>query len=280
MLNCLYVNKPKGLTSFDVCFKLRKVLNTKKIGHTGTLDPNATGVMVILYDSSTKLNQFLVSDTKEYICEVLLGIRTDTLDIDGEIIEKKDTFMPKKEALNEVLNSFIGESLQTPPLTSAISVNGKRLYQYKKDNQEVEIPKRLVNIYEIELLDINEYTFTFRSKVSSGTYIRSLVKDILDKLNIIGTVKELQRTKIDNISLEECDKLEDIISGTYKVHNCLDILKNKYETINLIDPRLAINGRRLKLNTLNDTVLITSNNEAIAIYQKDNDEYKCIRGLR
>ena len=152
----LYIDKPKGLTSFDICFKLRKVLGTKKIGHTGTLDPNATGLMIILSDKDSKANQFLVSDNKEYIATCLLGIETDTLDIDGKVVNTKEEFMPDKEEIKNVLSSFLGESYQIPPMTSAIKKNGKKLYEYQREGIEVEIEPRKINIEEIELLDIND----------------------------------------------------------------------------------------------------------------------------
>ena len=133
MLNALFINKPSGITSFDVCFRLRKVLGTKKIGHTGTLDPLADGVMIVLFDKATKANQFLVTDNKEYIARVRLGIETDTLDIDGNVINETAYNLPDKDDLINVLDSFLGQSRQEVPLTSAISVNGKRLYQYQRE---------------------------------------------------------------------------------------------------------------------------------------------------
>ena len=155
----LYIDKPKGLTSFDICFKLRKVLGTKKIGHTGTLDPNATGLMIVLSDKDSKANQFLVSDNKEYIATCLLGIETDTLDIDGNIIKEKEETMPSSKEIEEVLNSFLGESYQIPPMTSAIKKNGKKLYEYQREGVEVEIEPRKINVEEIELLSVNDNDF-------------------------------------------------------------------------------------------------------------------------
>ena len=225
----LYIDKPKGLTSFDICFKLRKVLGTKKIGHTGTLDPNATGLMIILSDKDSKANQFLVSDNKEYIATCLLGIETDTLDIDGKVINTKEETMPDKEEIKNVLSSFLGESYQIPPMTSAIKKNGKKLYEYQREGIEVEIEPRKINIEEIELLDINDKTFSFRCKVSSGTYIRSLLKDILTKLNVIGTLSELRRTKINDIDVSKADKLEDVLEGRYTCQNLYDLLIKRYK---------------------------------------------------
>jgi len=210
MLKCLYINKPKGMTSFDVCFKLRKILNTKNIGHTGTLDPNASGVMVVLFDNSCKLNQFLVSETKEYIAEVLIGKETDTLDIDGNIINSKDEIMPDKDKIISVLNSFLGKSKQIVPLTSSVKIDGKKLYEYQRNNIEVDLPIKDIEVFDIELLNVDINTFTFRVLVSSGTYIRALARDILNKLNIIGTLNNLTRTKINKIDISDCDNLNDI----------------------------------------------------------------------
>ena len=266
MGNILFIDKPKGITSFDVCYRLRRVLGTKKIGHTGTLDPNATGVMIVLFDKATKANQFLVSDSKEYICEVKFGIETDTLDIDSKTI-------------SDVLLSFKGESKQIVPITSAVSVNGKRLYQYQRENIEVELPERVINIEEIELLNILDDGFSFRCKVSSGTYIRSLVKDICNKLGIIGTVNELRRTKIDDVNVEECDSLENIEKGNYKTHDLYSLLSKRYKVIEYEKIEDIYNGKRIKLDLNEERVLISKDNEAIAIYEKDGDTYKSIRGL-
>ena len=172
MKNVLFIDKPSGISSFDVCFRLRKVLHTRKIGHTGTLDPLATGVMVVLFDKATKANQFLVSDSKEYIASVKTGIVTDSLDIDGNVIREEECEMPDWEKIDSVMKRFLGTSLQEVPLTSAVSVDGKRLYRYQLEGREVELPKRNIEVSDIELLVITDDVFTFRTRVSSGTYIR------------------------------------------------------------------------------------------------------------
>ena len=275
----LYIDKPKGLTSFDICFKLRKVLGTKKIGHTGTLDPNATGLMIILSDKDSKANQFLVSDNKEYIATCLLGIETDTLDIDGKVINTKEETMPDKEEIKNVLSSFLGESYQIPPMTSAIKKNGKKLYEYQIEGIEVEIEPRKINIEEIELLDINDKTFSFRCKVSSGTYIRSLLKDILTKLNVIGTLSELRRTKINDIDVSKADKLEDVLEGRYTCQNLYDLLIKRYKEYVVSDPKDILNGKRLYLKSNENELLITYNKQCLAIYVKEKNYYVSKRGL-
>ncbi|MDO4940241.1 MAG: tRNA pseudouridine(55) synthase TruB [Erysipelotrichaceae bacterium] len=279
MSYALYINKPKGITSFDVCYKLRRVLNSKKIGHTGTLDPNATGVMIVLYNSSTKANQFLVSDSKEYICRVKLGIETDTLDIDGKIINKEDCKSPNKDVLVNTLNSFVGKQSQIVPITSAVKVNGKKLYEYQRNNIQVDLPCKDIEVHNIELIDMDEYSFTFKTKVSSGTYIRALARDILIKLNLIGTVEELTRTMIDDISVDECDDFNDVLEGNYHNHDLLDIMSRRYVTYDYEKINDVINGKRIKLEINADKVVIVHDNVLYAIYQKDGDMYKCLRGL-
>lgn len=279
MNNVLFVNKPSDISSFDVCFKLRKVLNTKKIGHTGTLDPLADGVMIILFDKATKANQFLVTDRKGYRCKVLLGVKTDTLDIDGNIIEENSFIVPEYGTLKNTLNAFIGKSIQEVPITSAVSVDGKRLYQYQREGKEVELPTRKIEVFSIELEEVCEDGFIYSCVVSSGTYIRALTRDILNKLNLIGTVKELSRTSIDDITIEDCDRLEDILNNNYKTHSLYELLSKRYKTIEYDDIDAIKNGKPIKINCDEDRVLIVDKTDVLAVYEKDNTLYKCVRGL-
>ena len=280
MLNALFINKPSGITSFDVCFRLRKVLGTKKIGHTGTLDPLADGVMIVLFDKATKANQFLVTDNKEYIARVRLGIETDTLDIDGNVINETAYNLPDKDDLINVLDSFLGQSRQEVPLTSAISVNGKRLYQYQREGKEVELPIRDINVYEIKLLEIHEDGFSFKAKVSSGTYIRALVRDILKKLKLTGTLCSLTRTAVDNVTLDQCDALEDIEKGNYTLHDLYELLSVKYPLVDYENIDDIRNGRSIKIDNDSNRVLIVHDKEVLAVYDKNPDNsFSCARGL-
>lgn len=170
----IVVNKNAGMTSRDVVNVLCKIFNTKKIGHTGTLDPIATGVLVIAIGKYTKLVDKITSLDKEYIAKVKLGIKTDTLDITGNILEKRKCNV-YKEALINTLNSFVGSYNQVVPKYSAIKINGKKLYEYARRNIEINLPSRKVEIKNIELLEFNNDSFTFKTKVSKGTYIRSLI---------------------------------------------------------------------------------------------------------
>lgn len=277
----LFIDKPKGITSFGLCNKLRPILATKKIGHTGTLDPNATGVMVVLYNEATKANQFLVSKSKEYYGVCQIGIETDTLDIDGQIIRSDKLKMPLKEEIEAVFNSFIGSYNQIPPMTSAIKVNGKKLYEYKREGIEIELKPRLCTVYELELISLNDNEFEFRCIVSSGTYVRSLLKDILEKLNIFGTLKDLKRTKIDDISIESCDNFNDVLNKKYHIHNLYDVLKNSYCVYKTNDKKAIIDGKPLILDLKSDELLIVDeDNTCLAIYKREkNNIFRSVRGL-
>ena len=279
MAEVLYVNKPSGISSFDVCFKLRKVLHTKKIGHTGTLDPNATGVMIVLFDKSTKANQFLVTDRKEYETRVLLGKETDSLDIDGNVLGEYKYEVPDENTLKKALNAFKGRSVQEVPITSAVSVDGKRLYQYQKEGKEVELPKREIEVFSVELLNIYEDGFSFLSRVSSGTYIRALVRDILSSLNLHGTVLSLKRTAVDDVRIEDCDELNDILEGNYHLHDLYDLLSKRYEIFEDFDEKDVLNGKKLLIESDQSRLLMAKNHEALAIYEKDGDLYRSLRGL-
>ena len=153
MNGILLVNKPIDYTSRDVVNKLTKILKTKKIGHTGTLDPIATGVLVVCVGNTTKLCEILTSEYKEYIATIKLGIKTDTLDTTGTIIEEKD-YNVTEEQIKEVLNSFLGDSIQTTPIYSAVKVNGKKLYEYARIGIELELPKKEIEVYDIELIEL------------------------------------------------------------------------------------------------------------------------------
>lgn len=261
----LIVNKPKDYTSRDVVNKLSKILGTKKIGHTGTLDPMATGVLVCLTGKYTKLVDMITSLEKEYIATIKLGFKTDTLDITGNVIEENSNYNITKEKIIKVLNSFKGKSTQTVPLYSAVHIDGKRLYEYARNGIEVELPKRDITINDIELLDFNDDLIKFRVVVSKGTYIRSLVEDICVKLNVLGTMSELTRSKQGVFSIEDSYNLEDIENNSYKSISLEEVLK--LEIIELDDDlyKKVINGNKLELK-YNGYVLFKKDNNDIALY--------------
>lgn len=209
----IIINKPKGCTSHDVVYRIKKIYG-EKIGHTGTLDPNATGVLPILIGNGTKLSKYLINHDKTYIATIQLGIKTDTADSEGTQIETKPVLEKMLEAkeIEKVLQSFKGNQVQTPPIYSAIKVKGKKLYEYARSGQQVEIPRRNVTIYSINLLNIDKKNnqIVIEVKCSKGTYIRSLCEDIAFKLETVGYMKELNRTQVGVFYIEKSITLDDL----------------------------------------------------------------------
>lgn len=204
----IIVDKEKDYTSRDVVNIISKKLKTKKVGHTGTLDPLATGVLVICVNKATKLVEVLTSSDKEYVATMKLGIKTDTGDITGNIIEKSN-ITPTNEEIKNIFRTFPKKYMQTVPIYSAVKVNGKKLYEYAREDKIVKLPKREVEIKELELLEINS-EIKFRVVVSKGTYIRSLIEDIAEKLNTVGTMTNLNRTRQGDFKITEAIKVEEV----------------------------------------------------------------------
>lgn len=276
----LYINKPKDWTSFDVVAKLRRVLHTKSIGHTGTLDPQATGVLVLLIGKATKILPYLEKSRKEYIAEIEFGKKTDTGDIWGNVIETGEIKAISETMLHEALSSFLGHSMQKPPMVSAIKKDGKKLYEYARAGIEVEVEKRPIEIFEIELLNLNPVRF--RVVCSAGTYVRSLCEDIAEKLGMLGTMSSLVRTKVENISLDECVDLLDVTEDTplHEVEKVLSGVMNLHE---ISDAMLvhAKNGKKLFIDRNEELLCLTHQHKALAIVYKDHEEnvYRIKRGL-
>ena len=270
MNGIIIINKPTGYTSRDIVNIISKKLKTKKVGHTGTLDPLASGVLVITIGRYTKLGEMLTSLDKEYISEIKLGIKTDTLDITGNILEKKD-FNLQKEDIEKVFKKFIGKYKMEVPIYSAIKINGKKLYEYARNNEAVELPIKTVEIKELELIDYQEGIIKFRTKVEKGTYIRSLIRDICKELNTIGTMNSLIRTKQGNFFIENAQELED----NYKLLKITDILNIQKYNLNDEEYQKVINGNSLVLKSNKEQLLLEYNNEEIAIYNKEDNIYIC-----
>ena len=267
----ILINKEKGITSRDVVNMACKKLNTTKVGHTGTLDPIATGLMVLCVGEGLKLVQLLTNHDKDYIAKVRIGIKTDTYDITGKVLEKID-YNLDKEKLIKVLDSFNGEYLQVVPIYSSIKVNGKKLYEYAREGKEVELPKHLVKISNISLLDYSDNTFTFKVTVSSGTYIRSLINDIGNKLGIPMTMEELQRTRVGEYNLDNATDIDNL--SVIPIIDALDIKKielddNLYKKIS--------NGVKINNSYNLDMVMFIKNNKPIAIYKSDGNILKAYR---
>ncbi|HLS35367.1 MAG TPA: tRNA pseudouridine(55) synthase TruB [Bacillota bacterium] len=205
--------KPRGLTSHDCVQKVRKIFQTRKIGHTGTLDPEVEGVLVLCIGEATKLVQYLTKVKKTYIAQCTLGQATETEDQTGKIIEEvKINSFPSENELIDVLNSFKGRVTQIPPMYSAVRVRGKRLYEYARNNEYIERPKRMVDIYEIDLLKLNpeNNSFSFKTTCSAGTFIRTLCVDIGKKLGFPAHMSYLVRTESSNFTKDEAFTFADL----------------------------------------------------------------------
>lgn len=270
----LIVNKGKNKTSRDVVNELNHIFNTKKIGHTGTLDPLATGVLVCLIGKYTKLVNLITSYDKEYIAEIKLGIKTDTGDITGNIIST-DNSNVSVDMIKEVFANFPKVYNQEVPIYSAVKINGKKLYDYARSNVPVNLPKREVHIYSLELLSYENNIITFKTKVSKGTYIRSLINDLTNYLNTVGTMNNLIRTKQGYFNITDSYTIEDIKNGNYKILNIKDFLN--YPVIELPDTLIkkVSNGSSIP-NSFNikDKVIFTYQNQDIAIYEVNNEYLK------
>ena len=275
----IYINKPKGITSFDVVEKVSRVFGIKRVGHTGTLDPLATGVLIVTIGKACRIVELLTSEDKEYIAEVELGYLTDTLDNTGNIVDKCEV----KDNLNieEILLSFKKTYLQEVPLYSAVKVNGKKLYEYAREKIDVELPKKEVTIREIELLDKNNNTFKFKCTVTKGCYIRSLINDIGKSINTYATMTNLVRTRQGIISIDDTITIEDLNIDNIKTHGILDVLD--YKKIIVEDELLKKVSNGMKINDIWDisdkVIFIDRNNKLIAIYKKENSNLKSYRNF-
>lgn len=224
----ILVNKPKGCTSHDVVYKVKKIFN-EKVGHTGTLDPNATGVLPLLIGKATQCSKYLINHDKKYKVTLEFGKKTTTSDSEGEVIEEKELQqgMFDEEIINNALKLCIGKQMQTPPIYSAIKVNGKKLYEYARKGQEVKIEPREITIYDLKLIKImpEKKQIQFETSCSKGTYIRSLCETIAEKLNTIGYMKELERMQVGDFKLEDTITIEEL--QKYYDQNKLDELQEK-----------------------------------------------------
>lgn len=244
MNGILIVNKPKGYTSHDIVNILKKKLNISKVGHTGTLDPNATGVLPILIGQATKISKYLIEHNKEYIAELKLGEKSHTGDIEGKIIEKQEVPKLEEEQIKKVLASFLGKQKQTPPIYSSIKINGKKAYEYAREGKIIKLEPRKIEIFYISLIKFEKDVITFKVKCSKGTYIRSLCEDIAKRLGTIGIMQNLCRTEVDNFKLRNSVTIEEIKENSIEVINQKIISVEKvFTTI----PNVILNSRKAEL---------------------------------
>lgn len=249
----IVINKEKEYTSHDVVAKLKKKLNISKVGHTGTLDPNATGVLPILIGKGTKFSKYLINHDKIYEVELELGKKTDTADIEGKVIEEKNVDEKYiKENLLQVLESFVGKQEQIPPMYSAIKKDGKKLYEYARAGEKVEIEPRKIEIYKIDLNKYDKNIISFVVSCSKGTYIRSLCEDIAEKLNTVGYMKNLKRLQVGKFNIKDAVYIDKI-----DLKNVNDHLITPEEILRGI-PCINLGEKKLKL-FLNG-VQLTANN--------------------
>lgn len=277
----ILVDKPKNYTSRDIVNIVSKCLNTKKVGHTGTLDPLATGVLAVAVNKGLKIASLLTSDTKEYIVEVRIGFLTNTLDIEGEILKQNQNINIDKANLLRVLNGFVGEYEQEVPKYSAVKVGGKRLYEYARNNEEVMLPKRMVNIFELELLEFNDNGFKFRTLVSKGTYIRSLIRDIGTKLNVYCTMSDLRRIKQGIFNIDKCHSIDDIKEGRFEIISLKDALANykMIEADNYLSNKISHGTLLDNVYNLDIVVFINKQNQVLAVYKKYDKDITKIKPL-
>ncbi|MFK4785207.1 tRNA pseudouridine(55) synthase TruB [Fusobacterium sp. MFO224] len=271
MNGIINVNKPQGITSFDVIRKLRKILSIRKIGHTGTLDPLATGVLIVCVGKATKLVQDIEKEEKEYIAEFDLGYKTDTYDTEGKVLDKVNDFSITQEQLENVLKHYVGNIKQIPPMYSAIKVNGKKLYELARKGETIERKARDISIFSLDLLKFDGKRVKIKCVVSKGTYIRSLIYDIGEDLKTFATMTSLVRTKVGKENIEKSFTLETI--ETLKENNDFSFL---YDIESYFDyPTFPISGEKSKTLFLNGNTLVTPQlkNGFYKVYDSETNKF-------
>lgn len=276
----LLINKPIGMTSRDCVNKIMKKFNTRKVGHTGTLDPFASGLLIITINKGTRISSYIETLDKEYIAELKLGEKTSTLDLEGEILKTCEVPLPlDEEVILKSLNTFVGDIKQVPPMYSAIKINGEELYKKARRGEIVERKARDVTINSIELLSLKEEKILFKVNCSKGTYIRTLGEDIASSLNLLGHLTTLTRTKVGRYTLNMAKSIEDINEDD--IISIVDGLSHIPSIT--VDEKIAFkvkNGVKLELSGENLYLIKNQNNEPLALYSKKEDGfYYSLRGL-
>lgn len=268
MQGILIINKPEGYTSQDVVSKVKKILNIKKAGHTGTLDPMATGVLPVLLGEYTKLSKYLIEHDKTYIAKLKLGIKTATGDIEGEVLKQEDfdRAILDKENVESVLKSFLGKQKQIPPMYSAIKINGKKLYEYAREGKTVEVEPRDIELYKMNLISIVDDEIEFEVSCSKGTYIRVVCEDLAKALGTIGTMFSLKRTIVDKFKIEDSITFETLEEIKCDIESKLIKMEDVFKDLS----RLNLNARKEEL-FLNGVMLTFEVEEGIYnIYNSEN----------
>ena len=274
MNGIIIVNKQKGCTSHDIVYKIKKMVN-EKVGHTGTLDPMAEGVLPILIGKGTLLSKYLINHDKKYIVKLQLGTKTDTADSEGEIIEEHqvNTELLNKENITNVLKLFIGKQKQIPPIYSAIKVNGKKLYEYARKGQEIELKPRQIEIYDINLISysLEKNQIEFEVFCGKGTYIRSLCEDIAKKFETVGYMKSLKRIQVGEFKIENSVKIDELEQNI----NNEEFINSKIISIEKLfceKSSIKLNNRKLQL-FLNGVRITQEYDDDIYKIYKENNEF-------
>lgn len=280
MMNGIFlIDKHCQTTSRQLDNQVGRKFGIRKVGHVGTLDPLATGLMLIAVNEATKTIPFMEDSSKEYIATFKFGLLTTTLDLEGDVVEDKQVDEFSQDSLTRVLNQFKGRITQIPPLTSAIKVGGVPLYKYAHQNIKMDVPPRQVDIFELELLDYQHPFFTIRSKVSSGTYIRTLGHDIAHHLGTVATTIKLRRTKVGNFTINMAKTIENITE--FDIMNIGDFLGH-IPTMSVDEEtakRVKV-GADISLKSSEIRVKIFFEGRLLAIYQKREEQtYHCLRGF-
>ena len=281
MNGIIIINKPKGCTSHDIVYKAKRIFN-EKVGHTGTLDPNATGVLPLLIGKGTELSKYLINHDKTYEAILQLGEKKDTADSEGKTIEEQNVTSEMLSEVNvkKVLQSFEGHQEQIPPMYSAIKVNGKKLYEYARKGQTVELKPRKIEIYKMELLniDIQNKTIEFRVDCSKGTYIRTLCENIAERIGTVGYMKELKRTRVGEFKIEDAITIQELEDSKNKSERFITLEKFFENSKNiLLDDRkikLFLNGVKLTCNYENGIYKIYHNDKLIGTGIVENNLLK------
>ena len=281
----LLIDKESDYTSRDVCNIIAKIFDAKKVGHAGTLDPFATGLLIVALNNATKTLTYIEGQYKSYEATLLLGKKTSSGDLTGEEIESKDIPNIAEEDVKNIFNSLIGESEQTVPKTSAVHVNGRKLYHYAHLNQEVELPKRTIDIKELELLEFNLPVITFKTTVSKGTYVRTLGETIAEKLGTVGHLTALRRTSILDINVSNAKTIKELnesclIPTSEIIQKFLPLMYLPNET----ELKKARHGGKLSIKLFPEILdlfcVIDDKKTAIAIYKySELGYYECVRGI-
>ncbi len=281
MNGIIIINKPKGCTSHDIVYKAKRIFN-EKVGHTGTLDPNATGVLPLLIGKGTEISKYLINHDKTYEAILQLGEKKDTADSEGKTIEEQNVTSEMLSEVNvkKVLQSFEGHQEQIPPMYSAIKVNGKKLYEYARKGQTVELKPRKIEIYKMELLniDIQNKTIEFRVDCSKGTYIRTLCENIAERIGTVGYMKELKRTRVGEFKIEDAITIQELEDSKNKLEKFITLEKFFEDSKNiLLDDRkikLFLNGVKLTCNYENGIYKIYHNDKFIGTGIVENNLLK------